>query len=304
MVAKSLMLKRLSLCVPVPFCPSCIMSQSHCVLFPCGWERMGSGHTSPLCNPHPKLNPGIGTQRNWSLSGTWTQWDCETKGLGHNGIGTQWDWNSLGFGHDWGTKGLEQNQTGTQLNCGTTRPGHNSQLASWCFKPSQPQRIISGLKETFIERYIVKRTNSDIMIIGYLWHTISEEPRALPKADKHIHFKTHRCHTHTHTHKHPPTHTHACMHAHTHTHRHTHTPIRQKKDLKNRVRKCRVVRRIYAMKYSWKGLKDRNKHKDSIKRSEQARLVYVRNINHSIPTTRRWARGDAKGRDSWISNRC
>ena len=26
-------------------------------------------------------------------------------------------------------------------------------------KPSQPQRIISGLKETFIEKYIVERTN-------------------------------------------------------------------------------------------------------------------------------------------------
>ena len=26
-------------------------------------------------------------------------------------------------------------------------------------KPSQPQRIISGLKETFIKRYIVERTN-------------------------------------------------------------------------------------------------------------------------------------------------
>ena len=30
---------------------------------------------------------------------------------------------------------------------------------SWCFKPSQPQRIVSGQKETFIERYIVGRTN-------------------------------------------------------------------------------------------------------------------------------------------------
>ena len=30
---------------------------------------------------------------------------------------------------------------------------------SWCFKPSQPQRIISGLKETFTKRYIVERTN-------------------------------------------------------------------------------------------------------------------------------------------------
>ena len=32
-------------------------------------------------------------------------------------------------------------------------------LVSRCFKPSQPQRIISGLKETFIKGYIVERTN-------------------------------------------------------------------------------------------------------------------------------------------------
>ena len=31
-------------------------------------------------------------------------------------------------------------------------------LVSWCFKPSQPQRIISGAKETFIKRYVVERT--------------------------------------------------------------------------------------------------------------------------------------------------
>ena len=30
---------------------------------------------------------------------------------------------------------------------------------NWCFKPSQPQRITSGLKETFIKRYTVERTN-------------------------------------------------------------------------------------------------------------------------------------------------
>ena len=30
-------------------------------------------------------------------------------------------------------------------------------VASWCFKPSQPQRITSGLKETFKKRYIVER---------------------------------------------------------------------------------------------------------------------------------------------------
>ena len=34
-----------------------------------------------------------------------------------------------------------------------------SQLFSWCFKPSQPQGIISGLRETFIKRYVVERTN-------------------------------------------------------------------------------------------------------------------------------------------------
>ena len=38
-----------------------------------------------------------------------------------------------------------------------------SGLVSWCFEPSQPQRItsgliISGLRKTFIQRYIVERT--------------------------------------------------------------------------------------------------------------------------------------------------
>ena len=32
-------------------------------------------------------------------------------------------------------------------------------LVSWCFKPSQPQRIISGLWETVIKSYIVERTS-------------------------------------------------------------------------------------------------------------------------------------------------
>ena len=32
-------------------------------------------------------------------------------------------------------------------------------LVSWCCKPSQPQRITSGLRETFIKRYTVERTN-------------------------------------------------------------------------------------------------------------------------------------------------
>ena len=33
-----------------------------------------------------------------------------------------------------------------------------SLLVNWCFEPSQPQGIISGLKETFIKRYILEKT--------------------------------------------------------------------------------------------------------------------------------------------------
>ena len=36
---------------------------------------------------------------------------------------------------------------------------NKSQLVSSCFKPIQPQRIISGLKETFVKRFIVERTS-------------------------------------------------------------------------------------------------------------------------------------------------
>ena len=41
------------------------------------------------------------------------------------------------------------------------------------------------------------------------------------------------------------------------------------------MRKLRVVGKIYEMKYSWKGHKDRKRHKNRIKRSGQTRLVYV-----------------------------
>ena len=42
----------------------------------------------------------------------------------------------------------------------TERQNLGGKLGSWCFKPSQPQRIISGLRETFIKIYIVERTNT------------------------------------------------------------------------------------------------------------------------------------------------
>ena len=32
-------------------------------------------------------------------------------------------------------------------------------VVNWCFEPSQPLGIISGLRETFIKRDIVERTN-------------------------------------------------------------------------------------------------------------------------------------------------
>ena len=49
------------------------------------------------------------------------------------------------------------------------------------------------------------------------------------------------------------------------------------------MRKQSDVGRIYGMKYSWKGHKDRNRHKNRIKRSGQARLVYVKDIKLQHP---------------------
>ena len=51
------------------------------------------------------------------------------------------------------------------------------------------------------------------------------------------------------------------------------------------MRKRRVVERIFGTKYSRKGHKDRNRHKNRIKKSGQTRLVYVKDINRNIPTT-------------------
>ena len=44
------------------------------------------------------------------------------------------------------------------------------------------------------------------------------------------------------------------------------------------MRKWRVVGRIYGMKCSRKGHKNRNRHTNRKKKSGQARLVYVENI--------------------------
>ena len=58
-------------------------------------------------------------------------------------------------------------------------------VVSWCFEPSQPVGIISGLKTSMAQ----------------FLHT----------------------HTHTHTHAHTHTHTHTQTHTHAHTHTHTYT---------------------------------------------------------------------------------
>ena len=50
------------------------------------------------------------------------------------------------------------------------------------------------------------------------------------------------------------------------------------------MRKQRVVRRIFGMKYTRKGLKDRNRHKNRIKKKEWASSVVVcqiQNLQHS-----------------------
>ena len=91
------------------------------------------------------------------------------------------------------------------MQCTDTFLQEVSHSVNWCFEPSQPLGITSGLRETFIKRYIVERTI---------------------KAERY--------------------------------------------DRKNRVRKRRVVGRIYGMKYSLKGHEDRNRHKDRMKRRGQA----------------------------------
>ena len=53
----------------------------------------------------------------------------------------------------------EERDTFLELAHELIRNGAVSWLVSWCFKPSQLQRITSGLRETFIKRYIVERTS-------------------------------------------------------------------------------------------------------------------------------------------------
>ena len=56
------------------------------------------------------------------------------------------------------------------------------------------------------------------------------------------------------------------------------------------------------MKYGERATrKDKNRRKNRIKRRGQARLVYVKGITRSIPTTWRWARWDCWDRDIFIS---
>ena len=49
------------------------------------------------------------------------------------------------------------------------------QRVSWCFKPSQPHRIKSGLRGTFIKRYIVERTSKAELRLeeqSEKWHVV------------------------------------------------------------------------------------------------------------------------------------
>ena len=99
-------------------------------------------------------------------------------------------------------------------------------IVSWCFKPSEPHRIILGLRETFTKRHIIERTKK-------------AEIRPEEQSEK--------------------------------------------------SESCRENLR---RKYSWKGLKDRYRHRNRVKRKGQAWLVHVKNINRNITTTWRWAHMD------------
>ena len=50
------------------------------------------------------------------------------------------------------------------------------------------------------------------------------------------------------------------------------------------------------MKYSRKGHKDRNRHKNRLKWNGQARLAYVKNINGTIPASE----GEPMGTSVWV----
>ena len=59
-----------------------------------------------------------------------------------------------------------------------------------------------------------------------------------------------------------------------------------------KVRSCQE--NLWKLEWnSWKGHRDRNRHKNRIKRSEQARVVHIKDINCSIPARRRWGHGDS-----------
>ena len=102
-------------------------------------------------------------------------------------------------------------------------------LVTWCFKPSQPQRVISGLRETFVKRYILERTSK-------------AEIRLEEQSEK-----VQRC----------------------------------QENLCNEIQ----------LNGPWRQKQTQEQTKKK-KRSGQAQLVSVKDINRNIPTTWRWGRED------------
>ena len=64
-----------------------------------------------------------------------------------------WLWEENPLPH----RGIEPVPAARQSDAETELHPH-LHLVNWCFEPSQPLRIISGLKETFIKWYVVERT--------------------------------------------------------------------------------------------------------------------------------------------------
>ena len=62
-------------------------------------------------------------------------------------------YNSIPFSHS-NKRQRTRNTTETVLDYNSP-----SLSVSWCLEPSQPLWILSGLRETFIKRYVVERSN-------------------------------------------------------------------------------------------------------------------------------------------------
>ena len=102
-------------------------------------------------------------------NGTGAQWDWDTTGLGHNGTGAQRDWDTTGLGH------FRMGPQFTHLQHTGSRQTLVIEIFTWCFEPSQPQRITIGLM-------IIERKKTTLMMLMKMDVVIINIIQALVKA--------------------------------------------------------------------------------------------------------------------------